>query len=290
MNPPCLSTRLSIRHLAERLVLRRLAGYGKYWQVFKLTWEEYLAYRLNFFMWRVRTVLQLLTIYFLWLAILRGRGEIFGWSQSSILTYILGTSILRAIIFSTRTYEVGSEINEGNLLNFLLRPINYFKYWFSKDLADKVLNIGFSIVELTLIFLILRPPIFWQTNIAFLALFVLAVGLGVILNFFVSLSLSSLAFWTPDIWGIRFLFGIILEFFAGALFPLDILPKTLFSLLQFLPFSYLLYFPLKIYLGTASFGQILTGFVVEILWLVIIFQVLQIVWQKGLRIYGAWGR
>lgn len=262
----------------------------KYLEVFKLTWEEYLVARLNFIMWRVRTVLQLLTVYFIWLAILQGQGQIFGWSQSSILTYILGTSVLRAVIFSTRTSEVGSDINEGNLLNLLLRPINYFKYWFSRDLADKLFNIGFSIVELTLLFLILRPPIFWQSNPVFLILFFLAVGLGAFLNFFISFLLSLLAFWTPDVWGVRFLFGIFLEFFAGSLFPLDILPKPIFTLLQFLPFSYLLYFPLKIYLGTASFGQILTGFVVEILWLVIIFQALQIVWQKGLRVYGAWGR
>lgn len=262
----------------------------KYLQILKITWQEYFLYRLNFVMWRVRAVFQLLTVYFLWGAILTGRGEIFGWSQSLILTYILGTSLLRSLVLATRTYDVAEEINQGNLSNFLLRPINYFRYWFARDLADKIFNLSFALLELTVLFFLLRPPIFWQTNPWILLIFILAITLGAFLYFLTSFSLSLLAFWTPDVWAPRFLFLIFLEFFAGALFPLDILPRPLFSVLQFLPFSYFLYFPLKIYLGKLFGWQIILGFILGIFWLVLIFQMLQLIWRQGLKIYGAWGR
>lgn len=263
----------------------------KYWPVFKNTLEEYFAYRLNFVMWRVRTVLQLLVVYFLWLAVFQNqRGEIFGYTQSLLLTYILGTSVLRAVVFSSRTIDVGDEINRGNLTNFLLKPISYFKYWFTRDLADKILNIFFAALELTIIYLLLKPPIFLQTSFLNFSLFVASVGLATLLYFYINFLFGLLAFWTPETWAPRFVFFIFLEFFAGGLFPLDILPEFLFNLLIFSPFAYLVFFPLKIYLGQLNPWQIGQGLAVCAFWIVIFYQIVRLIWQKGLMIYSAEGR
>lgn len=271
--------------------MRQLLKVKKYWPVFKNTWQEYFTYRLNFAMWRVRTVTQLLLVYFLWCAIFQNqKGEIFGYSQQLILTYILGVSFLRAIVFSSRTIDVGDEINRGNLTNFLLKPLSYLKYWFTRDLADKILNLTLAVFELTLIFWLLKPEIFWQADIWRLTLFGLAALLAMLLYFYINFLFGLLAFWTPEVWAPRFVFLIFLEFFAGALFPLDILPKFLFNTLAFLPFPYLLFFPLKIYLGQLGFFQITTGFVISLSWILVFYQIVQLVWHQGLRIYSAEGR
>ncbi|MBI2012459.1 ABC-2 family transporter protein, partial [Candidatus Curtissbacteria bacterium] len=130
----------------------------KYWLVAKNTWAETVTYRLNFVMWRLRVTLQLLTMFFLWQAILPRGQTLFGYDQSLMLTYILGTSLISAFVIASRSYSVGDEINQGNLSNFLIKPINYFLYHFSRDIGDKAMNISFSAVELSLLFLILRPP------------------------------------------------------------------------------------------------------------------------------------
>lgn len=263
----------------------------KYWPVFKNTWAEYFTYRLNFVMWRVRTMLQLLATYFLWLAIFQTRqGEIFGYTQNLILTYILGTAFLRSIVFASRTIDIGDEINRGNLTNFLLKPISYFKYWFTRDLADKILNISFAIFELTAIYFLLKPNIFFQQDLLAILLFLIATILALFLYFYINFLLGLLAFWTPEVWAPRFLFFIFLEFFAGALFPLDILPKFLFETLKFSPFFYLQFFPLKIYLGQLNFGQVVQGFAICLAWIVIFYQALRVVWNRGLRVYSAEGR
>lgn len=100
-----------------------MISFKKYFPIVKNTWSEYMVYRLNFVLWRVRNVLRLLTIYFLWTAIFKAREEVFGYQQKEILTYILIGQILSATVFSTRTSEVGSEINDGRLANFLLKPL-----------------------------------------------------------------------------------------------------------------------------------------------------------------------
>lgn len=262
----------------------------KYYIIARNTWDEMLTYRVSFIMWRLRNVIQLLTIYFLWSVILPTGKTLLGYSQSLMLTYILGTSLLDSIVLSSRTYAVGEEINNGNLMNFLLRPINYFMYWFSKDLGDKFMNLCFSTVELILIFIILKPPFFIQTNPFYILPFIFSIILSLFMYFFINFLLGLIGFWSPEIWAPRFIFITLLGFFAGSLFPLDILPRAVYEILRLLPFTYLLYFPLKIYLGQLSFLEIVTGLSVSVFWTFAIYFIVRTVWQKGLKNYTAYGR
>lgn len=262
----------------------------KYWVIVKNTWDEMVMYRLNFTMWRIRTILQLLTIYFLWSSLIPEGGKLFGYTQSLMLTYILGTAFLSSIILSTRTHEIGENINTGNLSIFLIRPINYFSYWFSRDLGDKLMNISFSIFELSILFFILKPPIFIQTNPFFLLGTFIAIILAVFLYFFIGSSLGLIGFWSSEVWSIRFIFFILISFFAGGLFPLDILPPNIFQIAQFLPFTYLLYFPLKVYLGQLTPTEVFLGFSMAIFWIIGVYLILNYFWNRGLKIYTAYGR
>ena len=262
----------------------------KYFQIIKNTWEEYMTYRLNFVLWRVRVVLGILVTYFLWWAIFSGRGEFFGYSQSMILTYIILSNIVRTIVLGTTTMEIGEIINQGDLSNFLIRPLSFLRYYIARDTGDKLLNLAFCIVEVPLMILMLKPQIFFQTNITFLLLALLAMFIGMILYFFFSLTLGYIGFWSPDVWAPRFISFVVTEFFAGGLFPIDILPTPLYLASISLPFSYFIYFPLKVYLGQLSPLQILSGFSVGIFWMFGFSLIASILWRRGLRVYTAQGR
>lgn len=263
---------------------------GKYLRILKITFEEYFAYRLNFLCWRLRNVLRLLTVYFLWQTLFLGKENIFGYPKTAILTYILFTSFLSAFVLGTRTVDVGREIVEGTLTNFLLKPLSYFKYYLMRDLADKILNLLLAFFEITLIFLIFRPEIFLERNIFTILFFLSACLLGMILYFLVSFLLSLVGFWSPDVWAPRFLFLIFLEFLGGGLFPLDILPKTLYQIIRFLPFNYFFYFPLSIYLGRVNAAGLAEGFILAVFWIVVLSFGLKNLWRKGLLSYDAVGR
>lgn len=261
-----------------------------YLRIFTNVWSKALSYRFNFIMWRVRVVLQLLTLFFLWSTILINRSAIFGYSTSQMLTYILGTSLIGSVVLSSRTFEVGDQINDGTLSNFLIKPMSYIKYWFFYDLGDKASNIFFSIIELTIIIFIFRPPLYLQTNPLYLAFTLLAAVLAMLLYFYFGFLLGLMGFWSNEIWGPRFIFFIIINFFAGAMFPLDALPKQVVNVLQLLPFPYLLYFPLKIYLGKITFPLILEGLLICSLWMAGLYFICKFIWLKGLKLYGAQGR
>lgn len=262
----------------------------KYFLVAKNTWDETLTYRLNFVMWRVRTNISLLAFYFLWFAVIPKDGSAFGYSHSTILTYILGTAIVSAIVLSARTHVIGDEINKGDLSNYLLKPINYFLYWLSKNFGDKAMNIMLSMVELSILYIVLKPPVFIQKDLIFILFFVISIILAIFLHFLIDVLLGFIGFWSAEIWAPRFIFFASIGFFSGVYFPLDILPKGVFQIFSILPFSYLMYFPLKIYLGELSILKILEGLLITGIWIFILFLITKFVWKKGLQAYTAYGR
>src|SRR3990167_3567455 len=138
----------------------------KYLQVFKISFEQEFAYRLNFIMWRVRNVLQIFLVFFLWTTIFADQSkEIFGYNRDKILTYVFGIMIMKALVLSARVIDVSGEISRGDLTNYLLRPVNYFKYWMTRDISSKALNLGFAVFEFFLLYLVLKPSLFFQTDI-----------------------------------------------------------------------------------------------------------------------------
>lgn len=265
---------------------------SKYFAIFKTHWQSSFVYRLNFIMWRVRTVLQFFTVYFLWFALFIGQDKIFDYTQSVMLTYVIGTAVLRSFVFSSRSVSVGAEIASGDLNNYLVKPLSYLKNWLARDLADKLLNIIFLSLELTLIIIILKPPLVFPASFSNLSLFVLTVIMAMMMYFLFSFLISSFTFWYPEHngWPLRFFIFMIIEFLAGGLFPLDILPPLAFKVFSLLPPAYLIFYPIQIYLGRLDFNQTISTIAIMITWILILYKLSRIVWKKGLKIYGAYGR
>lgn len=263
----------------------------KYWTVFTTSWSNGFVYRLNFLLWRFRSILLVLSIYYFWNAIFQNNGVIFGYTREKILSYVFLTLILRSFILGAKSIDVGGEVSDGRLSNYLLRPINYLWYWFTRDWADKLLNLIFSIGEFYILFLILKPGIYFQTDIFILAGFILAVLMGVMVHFFIGSITSYTTFWTPgNTWGFWFVYFVVQDLFGGVMFPLDVLPKAFYSLLMLTPFPYLLYFPANLYLGKINGPDILTGLIICSVWVFILYFLTKKVWNRGVRTYQAEGR
>ncbi len=252
---------------------------------------EYFVYRLNFLLWRFRSVVSFLTLVFFWQAIYGIRQEVFGYQKSQMLTYIIGITFLRGIVFGSRTADLAGMIKSGDVVNkFLTRPWNVIKAWFFRDLAAKFLDTLFVFLELSLILRFISLPFYLPKDWRFLLLFGISCLLSIVLYFFINFFFSIIAFWIDNIWAPRWLFGVIfLEFMSGAFFPLDVLPKTLFNFIKLTPFPYLIYFPIKIYLGQVDVLGTIKILGLMFFWLCLILPLTNLVWKKGLKAYSAYG-
>ncbi len=265
----------------------------KYWQIFKISFQEEFAYRFNFVLWRVRNVFQILLTFFLWSAVFSDPGTvIFGYDRSRILTYVFGIMIVRALVLSARAMDVATDIAQGDFSNYLVKPISYFRFWFTRDIASKTLNIGFAAVEFVILYLILKPPFFFQPDIYVFLTFLISIGIAILIYFFLLFIISAVPFWAPELaWGSHFLVTVvIIEALSGSIFPINILPAGLQSLAMATPFPYLIYFPVQVYLGNIGGLELVRGLFVGIFWVVALWFSLNIIWQRGLKAYQAVGR
>lgn len=265
---------------------------SKYLSVFILTLKEYFAYRVSFLTWRLRVFIGFLTPFFLWLTVTKQIKNFAGYDEKSIISYFFFSHLLSYFILGTRTVDIANQIQNGEIINLLLKPMSFFRYYFFRDLADKILNLLLSFFEISLFFKIFSIP-FPSTNFQFLPFFVIFLTFGLFLSFYLNILISFLGFWSAEVWAPRFIFFILISILSGNFFPLDVLPNNLFYLILVTPFPYLFFIPVKMttepktLINKVNFEFI---FFTAIFWLIIIFFTTRLLWHKGLKSFSFWGR
>jgi ABC-2 type transport system permease protein len=262
---------------------------NKYTTLLKLSWQNGLVYRTSIIMWRMRQFLGTLMSLTVWLVIFQGNANAFNYTQENMIAYIFLVSFLQSLILSSALNGLAERVYSGEISNHLLRPINIFGYLMVEEIADKLKNIGFLLIETGILFLIFQPIFLLPDFLTFL-LFVFWSILGVVLNFLITLLFGAFGFWSPETWAPRFLFFMILNFTAGKLFPLDILPIFLQKILYLTPFPYLSFIQIQLFLQRLSPLDIRNHSLMFLFWISVLGMVVTWLWRKGLKSYESAGR
>lgn len=261
---------------------------AKYWRILSISWQNGLVYRTSLVLWRLRQFLSSLMALTVWQVLFAGQTDIFAYTASEMTNYIFFVALLQSVILSTALHGLANTIYSGDLSGLLLKPVNLLSYWISYDLADKLKNVAFVLVEMMILAALFRPQLPQPSPEA-----LLIVGLGVFsglsLYFIVMLLLGSLGFWSPETWGPRFLFFMFVDLTAGKLFPLDILPTALQQFLLWTPFPYLSYFQIQVLLGRWSTAAGWQGLAAALAWCGILGGLTWLVWRRGFKTYTAAG-
>ena len=261
----------------------------KYLVVLKSSIARIFSYRLNFFLGRLRNIVVLLLFYYVWKGLTVATGSFAGYTEMELITYVFGVNILRSIILGGNTRDLVEEINNGIFSKYLTEPLNIWWYEFYRDLGHRLLHLFSAFVEGAFFIWILQVDLLWQQNFVFLGFSILASLLAVLLYQSLTFFITSMAFWTREAMGPRFLFDWVLEFASGSYFPLSILSPGWFIFLGKLPFFYIIFFPLSIYLGNYSLSSIIIGLVWQVLWIGVMYMLNSIFWDKGLKRYSGEG-
>ena len=135
----------------------------KYLTVFQLSFQNEFTYRLNFVLWRVRNVLRILMAYFLWNMVYLQNSMAFGFTREQMMTYVFMVLVFMSFVVAAPSIDnMGNEISNGDLSNFLVKPINYLYYWLVRDWASKLLNTIFVFFEIGILWFILRPQLVFR--------------------------------------------------------------------------------------------------------------------------------
>jgi len=266
-------------------VLRKLVA--SYRALLVARWSEMLQYRASVFIWTLWSLAGPVIHLSVWRSIQEANGDIAGYGRDDIVAYFLAQSIVYHFIAAWQAYEFGYLIRTGTLSARLLKPFDPSHHFVASNVAFKAVNLIWLIPIWTGMFLYFRPEMSLSPSRALL--FALAVGLAGTLEFLWSQVFAMLSFWTVRSDSLFDLSEALSFLVGGGIAPVAFLPAALAQVSAYLPFYYILGFPIEVITGVVPAEAVWRGLAASLGWSALLFALYRILWRAGLKRYGAVG-
>jgi ABC-2 type transport system permease protein len=265
----------------------------KYLHVINIGIQNTLVYRVNFLFRAAFGLIPLTGVILMWRSIYEGKGGaglVSGYTLAQMTSYYLVVTIVESLTaVNEDDWQIAADIKDGNISQFLLKPIDYLWYRFCLFGAGRLIYTIVALVPVSLFIFSLRQYFVVPADAATLGLFLLAVAMTGLLQFLMSYTMALLAFWVMEVATFIFILFAFEYIAGGHLFPLNILPAWIAEILGYTPFPYLIYFPVSIYLGQTTGDALWRGLGIQLFWVIASYGLARWVWSRGIRRYAAVG-
>jgi len=265
----------------------------KYRHVLNIGIQNNLTYRFNFLARALFGLVPLIAVLYVWRTIYTGKGpnaNVGTYTLAEMTSYYLLTAIVDALTaVNEDDWQIAADIKDGNISQFLLKPIDYLWYRFCLFLSGRMTYMAIAAVPLALFILWQHQYFVFPPDGGTFALFLFSCGLTALLQFFTSYAMAMLAFWVLEVSTFIFILFAFEYIASGHLFPLDILPAGLERVLSFTPFPYQLYFPISVYMGKTTGAELARGLALQVFWVIAAYGIARLAWNRGIKKYGAVG-
>lgn len=260
--------------------------FQRLWQV---NWAEQWQYRANLMMYLLYWLVSPIIYLAVWTTIASNQGSVQGLTANDFVTYYMTLLIVDQLTADITIHIFAYKIQDGTLSGELLRPIHpILTNNLVNNLAFKAITFIVLIPVWLVLYLLFKPDfsmVTWQN----LLLAVPAVILGFALNFLFSAAITCLAFWTTRVHSIMSFYDALRVLFAGLFVPLSLMPPLIQQVALFLPFQYMIYFPIQLILGQVTPDQVLRGYVTGSIWLAVAAITFWVAWREGVKRFSAVG-
>ncbi|MEA4909450.1 MAG: hypothetical protein GYA17_20285 [Chloroflexi bacterium] len=256
------------------------------WALVRRSWAAWLQYRSFFFLLAFGWMVPPLIYLFVW-SVAAGEGRLAGMGRGEFVAYYLILILVNQLTYAQTNWTVGDLIRIGDLNAWLLRPVPFVYQVLANEVAGKVVTMIFVLPVAGLLALFLRPELDVTAGQA--ALFVPALLLAWLLRFLWGYWLALLAFWATRSDALLAVQDALVFLLAGVVAPTALLPGTLHTLSVYLPFRYMVGFPVEILTGQLDPAAMAAGFAVQAAWLAVALGTCAWVWRAGLHRYAAVG-
>lgn len=253
--------------------------------------QNTLVYRVNFLFRSLFALVPLLATLSLWRAIFAGEdGQVAGYTLAQMVSYYLIVTVVDALTgVSEDDWQIAADIRDGQISQFLLKPIDYLTYRFCLFFSGRVVYVMVAFIPVAIFIWCFRQYFLLPPDPETAGWFMLSLFMTALLQFFISYTLALMAFWILEVSTLIFMVFAFEYIAGGHLFPLDILPPVVQKILYLTPFPYQVFFPVHIYLGRVTGEALYTGLAIQFAWVVAMFLLARWVWSRGIRKYGAVG-
>lgn len=224
-----------------------------------------LAYRLRYYTGIVTYFIYVSVYYFIWKAIYTQSTNIEGFDFSQMLTYIAVGWIIRSFYFNNIDQEMAYQVMEGKLAMDLIKPVNIQMMNIAQALGESVFRLGMLTAPTAFVLLLVYPLKRPASAVHFIAFLI-----SVLLSFFIvagiNFAVGTFAIRLKSILGLLRAKYFLLELFSGLLLPISFFPPLFQKILAVLPFQYISYIPVLLYLGKIKGAGIAAALSLQLFW------------------------
>lgn len=250
-----------------------------------LSWQKGIEYRFGVLYIILEALLPTMAMVLLWTSIYEDGGMIAGYTLNQMITYLIISRLIHYLIWYPMDWKMHEAVNQGVLSGLLVKPVDVQGYYFSDMLGNRIVNLALGIVPLGIVGLIMKDYLVVNSDVSIMLLGVVSLIMACILAFLFSWVIGCYSFWTQNLIGILFLKETIVMILAGGFFPVDILPHHIYQIIQWTPFPYLAYFPIKLLTNQMEPSMMTQGLIVQGIWILLFFILGRLLWRSGIKVY-----
>jgi ABC-2 type transport system permease protein len=265
----------------------------KYLYVIGIGIQNNLQYRANYLTRTLFSFIPLFAMLSLWRTIYHdnaGAGDRNGYTEAQMIFYYMLVAIVDVLTaVNEDDWQIAADIREGNISQFLLKPVDYLWYRMCLFFSGRIAFISMAAIPLAVFVFCFRAYFVAPVNLEAMIVFPVSLILTALLQFFISYTMAMLAFWLLEISTFIFILFAFEYLASGHLFPLDVLPPVFKDLLFLTPFPYMLYFPISVYMGKAVDMAVWHGLAIQAMWVLAAYGAARFMWARGVKKYSAFG-
>jgi ABC-2 type transport system permease protein len=252
-----------------------------YWEFAGRAFARSLAYRANTALRIVGNLAAVVIQATIWRALL-GHGAVAGIDVRTMVTYAILSTSVGMLLLTNMFRPLDERLRTGNIAVDLLKPLSYPLYLAADSLGGAAFQGLFTMLPTLAIAALafgLAPPASGLHLAAFLAALALALAVSFALGYLIAL----LAFWFLTTMHFDWSLGAFVKVFSGAFLPLWFFPPWLAAVASWLPFRYLNFVPVAIYVGRIPADQLAGTLLLGLGWSLALLGLAGWLWNRSMR-------
>jgi ABC-2 type transport system permease protein len=256
---------------------------GIYLEFLYKSFRSQFAYRVNSLFLTFSTLLQLFVSYNVWRALFRNRAEVKGMAFDDMIVFIVINMLVNALLDTGIGSAIEQRFIRGDIVLDLLKPVSFKYFLFFDELgraAYKMLLPALPVFVIAILFFNFTLP----PDPLRIFLFIITMTFGTIINYTIDYVLGLLVFWLKTDGNTRLAYKMLFQLFSGVMIPLQFYPEWLFGIARILPFRFITFEPIMIFLGKVSYMDALRIISFQLIWIAALLIIEKILWRGAQRV------
>lgn len=259
----------------EQLLSQRMAIYAL---IIKNSFRQRFAYRSEVWLIMLNAFAVVILQGGLWTALIHS-----GYVQVTLqqmISFIIINSVVSYFTYFEAASIIGDRVRDGSIILDFTMPVNFKWKTFSESMGENLFDIIFySMITCLTAFLFYGAAA--PASITHFLIFIPSIVLGVLISYHIIYILGLSAFWIVSPYYITFLVGGLTKLFGGGVVPIWFYPDWLVAVCNLLPFRYITFEPIEIYLGYSDIVGATKCVLVQGAWIAILIMLEKLIWAKA---------